>query len=119
MRVFLNFEARLCHAGGVGERKVGLGAIGLGGHYFNLARLALRVVEQGCFFGNLDHIYNIVWIVFAWQNYVFFGTGAFSYRIKYGVSAMFKIYLVFFYTLMWTVPIGKVKQTGDTALWDI
>ena len=46
-------------------------------------------------------------MVSAGQNYVFFGTGAFSYRIKYSLAALFKIYLVFFYTLMWTVSIGK------------
>ena len=35
-------------------------------------------------------------MVSAGQNYVFFGTGAFSYKIKYGVSAMFKICLDIF-----------------------
>ena len=35
-------------------------------------------------------------MVSAGQNYVFFGTSAFSYRIKNGVSAMFKICLDIF-----------------------
>ena len=47
-------------------------------------------------------------MVSAGQNYVFFGTGAFSYRIKYGVSAMFKICLDIFAFFRGVVsPLGK------------
>ena len=65
LRVFLNFEARFCNARRVGERKIGLCTVRLGGYYFNLTRFALRMVEQGCFFGYFSHG-RIVKLVIIW-----------------------------------------------------
>ena len=56
VRVFLDFEARLGHAGRIGQRQVGLGAVGFGGDDLNLSRPALLVVAQGGFFRYFYHI---------------------------------------------------------------
>ena len=41
LRILLDFETGLGHTRRIGQREVGLRAIGLGGHYFDFTRLAL------------------------------------------------------------------------------
>ena len=53
--VLFDFQTWLCHSGRVGEREVGLCAVGFGRYYFDFSGLAHRVVEQGGFFGYFCH----------------------------------------------------------------
>ena len=55
MRILLDFQTRLGHAWRIGQRKVSLGAVRLGGDDLYLPRLALRVIKQGLFFSNIAH----------------------------------------------------------------
>ena len=55
IRVLLYFKTRISHTRRVGQRQVGLCAVGLGGGDFDFARAAFVVIFQCCLFSNLYH----------------------------------------------------------------
>lgn len=60
-RIFHDFEARLRHAGRVGQRKVVLRSEGFGGYYRYFAGLPFCMVTKG-FFSHIFILHCVLWV---------------------------------------------------------